>query len=52
MYRDVLMLRYIQGYKNPEIAELLNISNEAVRKRIERAKLKLAQILSESEGEK
>lgn len=45
IYRDVLLLKFLHGYDDCEIASLLNISHAAVRKRLQRAKEKLADIL-------
>lgn len=45
----VLRLKYVHGYQGREIAQLLGISEEAVRKRISRAKKRLAKRL-EDEG--
>lgn len=50
IYKDVLVLRYVHQYKDSEIGELFGISAAAVRKRIQRAKEKLASILK-AEGE-
>lgn len=50
IYRDVLILKYVHQYKESEIGEILGINSAAVRKRIQRAKEKLAFIL-EKEGE-
>lgn len=36
--KEVLILRFIEGYSNGEIATILGISENAVKKRIERAK--------------
>lgn len=49
-YKTVLLLKYSHGYNNPEISEILRISEENVRQRIVRAKKKLSQML-EQEGE-
>lgn len=38
MYKDILFLHYRDEYTYEEIADMLKISNGAVRKRIERAK--------------
>lgn len=38
IYKDILFLRYCDEYTYEEIANMLKISNETVRKRIERAK--------------
>lgn len=38
IYKDILFLHYRDEYTYKEIADMLNISNETVRKRIERAK--------------
>lgn len=46
-YSSVLRLKYSQGYNNKEISEILNISEENVRKRISRGKKKLQEILNE-----
>lgn len=43
----VLTLKYVYGYSDCEIAELLNISPENVRVRLHRAKKVLCQILKE-----
>lgn len=37
-YRDILLLKYVQGLGNDEIAELFGITEEAVRQRISRGK--------------
>ena len=36
--KEVLILRYIEGYANKEIATILGVSENAVKKRLERAK--------------
>lgn len=41
--KEVLILRYIQGYSNKEIMQILRISENAVKKRLERAKKELKQ---------
>ena len=41
--KEVLILRYIEGYANKEIATILGVSENAVKKRLERAKKKLIQ---------
>ena len=38
--KEVLILRYIEGYANKEIATILGVSENAVKKRLERAKKK------------
>ena len=48
-YRDVLLLKYDNGYSTAEIAALLELSEENVKKRLQRAKKKLEEIL-EKEG--
>lgn len=47
IYRDALILKYVHRYKDAEIGDLLEISPTAVRKRLQRAKEKLALILRE-----
>ena len=50
-YREVLLLRYDSGFSNREIAGLLSMSEENVRKTIQRAKEKLGRILEEGGAE-
>lgn len=45
IYKDVLALKYVQEFSNDEIAKMLDISEAAVRKRLERAKRRLEEIL-------
>ncbi len=47
IYSSVLRLRYVQGYDNEEIAEMLHITGDNVRQRISRGKKLLADMLSE-----
>ncbi|MEF9921453.1 MAG: sigma-70 family RNA polymerase sigma factor [Anaerovoracaceae bacterium] len=49
-YSTVLRLKFSQGYSDSVISEILNITEENVRKRISRAKKKLAQLL-QKEGD-
>ena len=46
-YRDLLMLKYDNGYSNREIAQLLDMTEENVKKTIQRAKAKLRSVLQE-----
>lgn len=46
-YREVLMLRYAHGYDNAEIAQMLSLSKENVKKIIQRARKKLEEILKQ-----
>ncbi|MDO5548875.1 MAG: sigma-70 family RNA polymerase sigma factor [Eubacteriales bacterium] len=46
-YREVILLRYADGYSVREIAGLLSMSEAAVYKAIERGKKKLEQFLNE-----
>ncbi len=48
-YHMVFMLKYLDGYSNEEIAEKMGITQENVRKRLERSKAKLVKLL-EKEG--
>lgn len=48
-YRDVLIFEKIYGYSQREIAETLNISYDAVKKRMERARKKLKEELRKEE---
>lgn len=45
IYKDAIKLKYIHEFSSIEIARVLGISEMAVRKRIERAKRMLAEIL-------
>jgi len=45
IYNAVLTLKYVQGFSNLEIAELLAVSEPTVRKRLERAKNKVRESL-------
>lgn len=49
-YGDILLLKYRYGYHDNEIAKLLAITPENARKRLERAKQRLNQLLKETEG--
>lgn len=44
-YRDIFMLKYVHGFENEEIAELLHITEETVRQRISRGKKMLEEKL-------
>ena len=48
-YRDVLLLEKLYGYSQKEIAEILNISYSAVKKRMERASKMLKEELRKEE---
>lgn len=37
-YKNVFLLKYVNGFSNKEIAKILNISEEAIRKRLSRGK--------------
>ena len=45
-YRDVILMKYYQGFSDTEIAELTGMSVDSVRKTIQRARKKLEQELS------
>ncbi len=49
-YGDILLLKYHYGDQENEIAELLNITPENARKRVQRAKECLSKLLTEREG--
>ena len=49
IYKAVLTLKYVQEFSNFEIAEMLDISEPTVRKRLERGKSKVQETL-EKEG--
>ena len=44
-YSTVLRLKFSQGYKDSEIAQILDITEDNVRQRISRAKKKLGQLI-------
>ena len=44
--REILLMRHVDGLTHPQIAEVLDISHEAVRKRYGRALIKLQQEMS------
>lgn len=46
-YKIVLTLYYIEGYKSREIAEIVNISEEAVRKRLQKGREMLKREMEE-----
>ena len=46
----VLRLKYAHGYSGAEIAAILDLTEAAVRKRISRAKKRLAKLLAEGDG--
>lgn len=46
-YRTVILLHDVQGLTNPEIAELLGVSVDAVKIRLHRARLKLREALGQ-----
>lgn len=48
-YREVLLLHYVEGYQGKEIAGMLKLSESAVRKRLERGRRKLKDILENKE---
>lgn len=48
-YRSVLLLKYDNGYSTAEIASILGLTEENVKKRLQRARKKLQEIL-EREG--
>lgn len=50
-YRDILLLRYRHGYSPKEIAKILNMNLETVKKYIQRGKAMLKRLLDqEAEG--
>ncbi|KUO63211.1 MAG: RNA polymerase subunit sigma-24 [Gracilibacter sp. BRH_c7a] len=49
IYQEVLKLKYIQEFSNAEVAQMLDISEATVRKRLERSKKKLEEILEKED---
>lgn len=50
-YYIILSLKYDEGYSYKEIAEMLGLSEENVKKRLMRARKKLREIINEQEAE-
>lgn len=48
MYRDILVLRYLNKFTDTRLAAALGLSTAAARKRLQRARQKLREILIES----
>lgn len=48
--KDILCLKYGEGYDNKEIGEMIDLSEEAVRKRLYRTRIRMQSILIEREG--
>lgn len=48
-YRQIYLMKYVGGYSNKEIGEVLNIPQSTLRKRISRGKETLEKILEEME---
>lgn len=44
-YREILLLHYVEGYRGKEIACMLKMSEASVRKRLERGRKKLQEIV-------
>lgn len=49
-YREVLLMKYARGYSMDEIAEILSMSKENVKKTIQRARKKLSDYLDREEA--
>jgi len=45
-YKEIILLHYVEGYQVKEIAEILKLTESAVKKRMERARCKLSALLS------
>jgi RNA polymerase sigma-70 factor (ECF subfamily) len=50
-YRQVILLKYDNGYRNEEIAQILGLKSANVQKLIQRAKAKLKEMLEEEEAQ-
>ncbi|HCX63129.1 RNA polymerase sigma factor [Sedimentibacter sp.] len=48
IYKDVLYLSYVEELSAQEISKLINISNEAVKKRLQRGRRKLVENIKEA----
>ncbi len=51
IYRDVLVLRFVHGLSDKEVASMLKLTGPTVRKRVERGRLKLIELLKEEDSE-
>ncbi len=49
IYKDVLYLRYVIGFSSKEISRMLDVSEDVIWKRTERAKKQLKKLLEEGE---
>jgi RNA polymerase sigma-70 factor (ECF subfamily) len=49
IYKDVLYLRYVIGFSSKEISKMLDVSEDVIWKRTERAKKQLKKLLEEGE---
>ncbi len=49
-YKEVFLLYYVEGYKIREISEILKVSESAVKKRLERGREKLNELLGGHEN--
>lgn len=47
IYKDILYLTYVENLKTKEIADIISISNETVKKRLQRGRKKLFEKLNE-----
>jgi RNA polymerase sigma-70 factor (ECF subfamily) len=50
IYKEVLTLKYVQEFTTEEIAHCLGVSEAAVRKRLERARHKIKEVLENEEN--
>ena len=46
-YSEIILLKYNHNYADKQIAELLGLSEDNVKKRLQRAKKKLKEIMKE-----
>jgi RNA polymerase sigma-70 factor (ECF subfamily) len=49
LYQSILTLKYVQGFSSRDIAAMLDITETAVRKRLERVKKKLREIIDKED---
>ncbi len=52
IYREVVLMHYIEGYRINDIAEILQISPSAVKKRLQYARGKLRGLIDGTDGNK
>ncbi|MFI3326912.1 MAG: sigma-70 family RNA polymerase sigma factor [Clostridia bacterium] len=50
IYKEILTLKYVNDLSDKSIAKILEISNSAARKRLERARIKLTELINKEQN--